>query len=92
MAYPDFLKEMSSRAVGYTLRDTAMCMQKVLENYITYPEFYHHIAEFQDIEMTQGQFFVESAHYDDFDQFICIIDGHLDMHVVPHVYRQEMMP
>ena len=54
MLYPDFLREMSSRAVGYTLRDTAVCLEKVLEKYIIYPEFYHHIAEFESVEMTQG--------------------------------------
>ena len=54
MNYPDFLKEMSERPLGFTLRDNVACLEKFLEKYINYPEFYHHIAEFESVELTQG--------------------------------------
>ena len=54
MYYPDFMKEMSLRPLGFTLRDNVPCLEKFIEKYIIYPEFYHHIAEFDGIEMTQG--------------------------------------
>ena len=54
MNYPDFLKQMTERPLGFTLRDNVACLEKFLEKYINYPEFYHHIAEFESVEMTQG--------------------------------------
>lgn len=39
-----------------------------------------------------GQFFSDNAHYDHYDQFVCALDGTLEVKLVPHVYRQEMMP
>ena len=54
MYYPDFMKEMNMRPLGFTLRDNVPCLEKFIEKYIIYPEFYHHIAEYESIEMTQG--------------------------------------
>lgn len=40
--------------------------------------------------MTQGQFFVDNAHYERTDQFLCAVDGTAYIRLVPHINRQEM--
>ena len=87
-----FLKSMSKNAVGMTLRETSNELQRRLESDIIYPEFYHEYGEFEGLEFTMGQFFMDNAHYDRKDQIMCSIDGTVNYALVPHVYRQEMMP
>ena len=40
--------------------------------------------------MTQAQFFVDRAHYERTDQFICVLQGHANIELVPHINKQEM--
>ena len=87
MTYPEFLSNMSRRPTGMTLKTGAPCATKVLEKEIIYPEFYHELGDFDGLELTQAQIFTDNAHYDKFDQFVCAMDGQLDMRLVPHVYR-----
>lgn len=42
------------------------------------------------MQVTQGQFFVDNAHYERADQFLCVVDGSAMIRLVPHVNRQEM--
>jgi hypothetical protein len=37
-----------------------------------------------------AQFFVERAHYQRKDQFVCVVDGGAHIKLVPHINRQEM--
>ena len=88
----EFLRKMSTNAVGMTLRDKNQDLRKILEQDIIYPEFYHEYGEFDHLEFTMGQMFVDNAHYERTDQILCAIDGNLNIALVPHIYRQEMMP
>ena len=45
---------MSQNAVGMTLRDQGISLQKLLETDIIYPEFYHEYGEFDSLEFTMG--------------------------------------
>jgi len=49
-----FLPNMSKNAVGMTMRDKTISLQKDLETDIVYPEFYHGYAEFDSLEFTMG--------------------------------------
>ena len=42
------------------------------------------------MQFTQGQYFVDNAHYERFDQFLCVVDGTAMIRMVPHINRQEM--
>ena len=75
-----------------TLRDKSAALTKELETDIIYPEFYHEYGEFDSMEVTMGQFFLDNVHYDRTDQILCTVDGSLNVALVPHVFRQEMMP
>ena len=90
MTFNEFLSKMSSNAVGMTMRDTTTSLAQSIEQDIVYPEFYHEYGEFDSLEFTMGQFFLDNAHYDRTDQIMCAVDGSLKVALVPHVYRQEM--
>lgn len=73
-----------------TMRDTSDALSRRIERDIIYPEFYHNFAEFDHLEMTMGQFFLDGAHYERTDQILCAVDGLVDLRLVPPIYRQEM--
>lgn len=70
-----------------TLRDKSAALTKELETDIIYPEFYHEYGEFDSMEVTMGQFFLDNVHYDRTDQILCTVDGSLNVALVPHVFR-----
>ena len=43
---------MSSKATGMTMKTSAPCAARMLEKEITYPEFYHDLADFDKLEIT----------------------------------------
>ena len=59
-----FLPAMSQNAVGMTMRDRSTNLTEKLSADIIYPEFYHEYGEFEHMEFTMGQFFMDNAHYD----------------------------
>jgi len=75
-----------------TMRHSAKNLEDKLKQDIIYPPYYHDYAEFERLEVTQGQFFADRAHYEKTDQIMCAVDGEISLAMVPHVYRQEMMP
>ena len=60
--------------------------QKVLKE-ILMPEFYHEVAELEGIELIQGSKFVGKPHYERKEQIMCVVDGKVDIVLVPHVNR-----
>jgi hypothetical protein len=90
MGYSDYLAAMSKQAVGMTLRDSSGQLNAVLGEDIAFPEFYHDMANYMGMQFTQGQFFVDNAHYERADQFLCVVDGSAMIRLVPHINRQEM--
>ena len=89
----DFLPKMSAQALGMTMRHSGKDFENKIRSDITYPEYYHEFGEFDRLEFTQGQHYVDIAHYDRTDQILCAVDGdHIQVALVPHVYRQEMIP
>lgn len=60
----EFLGKMSSNAVGMTMRDQNSSLRKELESDIIFPEFYHEYGEFDHLEFTMGQFFLDNVHYE----------------------------
>jgi hypothetical protein len=57
---------------------------------IILPDFYKDIAELEGITFIQGSYLIEKPHYDRKEQFVCLIDGRMDMRLVPHFNRQEV--
>lgn len=51
------------------------------------PEFYHEVAELEGIELIQGSKFVGKPHYERKEQIMCVVDGKVDIVLVPHVNR-----
>ena len=51
------------------------------------PEFYHEVAELEGIELIQGTKFIGKPHYDRKEQIMCLVDGKVDIALVPHVNR-----
>jgi hypothetical protein len=47
--------------------------------------FYKDVAEIEGIELMQGSLMVERPHYEKREQLICLLDGVMDMFIVPHV-------
>lgn len=65
----------------------------VLENFrgdIVEPEFYNIFGQMQTIEFMQGAVMNEKPHYEKIEQFMCLVDGKMDIMLVPHVFRQEV--
>ena len=81
---------MTSNAVGMTMRDSSTGMKDLISDDLIYPEFYHHYGEFDSLEVTMGQFWLDNAHYERTDQILCTVDGSVRVALVPPVYRQEM--
>jgi hypothetical protein len=54
------------------------------------PQFYSDIAEIEGLEVMQGSHFIDRPHYEKKEQIMCLIDGHMDIVLVPHIYRQEV--
>ena len=58
---------MSKKAVGMTLRDSSGSLNSILNEDITFPELYNDMANYMGMQLTQGQFFVDNAHYEHAD-------------------------
>lgn len=54
------------------------------------PEFYANFAKLETIELIQGAQIREKPHYETSEQFMCLIDGTMDIILIPHVFRQEV--
>jgi hypothetical protein len=44
--YPEYLRLMSKQAIGMTLRDSSVGLNEILSEEITFPEFYHDMANY----------------------------------------------
>ena len=91
MTYGEFINNVrnESYAGSYILKDDRKdtgLQQKVLKE-ILIPEFYHEVAELEGIELIQGTKFIGKPHYDRKEQIMCLIDGKVDIALVPHVNR-----
>lgn len=62
---------------------------KLLQDVII-PPFYHDISELEGVEIMQGSHFIDKPHYEKKEQIMCLLDGHMDIILVPHIYRQEV--
>ena len=82
------MSRMTKNPTGMTVRHMSSEVTDILAKDIIYPELYHDIGEFIGTELTMGQFFSDNAHYNHYDQFVCALDGVLEVKLVPHVYRQ----
>jgi hypothetical protein len=78
---------MSKKPVGMTMRHSGSELESRIRTDIIFPKYYHEYGEFDRLEMTQGQFFVDNAHYERTDQILCAVDGEISIAMVPHVYR-----
>lgn len=52
MEYSYYLLSMTGKAVGMTLRDSSGSMNAVLSEDVTFPEFYHDIANYLGMQIT----------------------------------------
>ena len=68
----------------------AFLVDSELEKDILKPQFIDSIAEYVGIEFKQGQYFVEVAQFKRQDQFICAINGKVEIEMVSQIYRNQM--
>ena len=66
---------------------TMSMFARVRTKEIMIPEFYHEVAELEGIELIQGTKFIGKPHYDRKEQIMCLVDGKVDIALVPHVNR-----
>ena len=90
MKYSDFLKKMSEVQVGVTLRDEEEAVYKKLLPEITIPQFWSEINDLSGVTLIQGQAFYSPPRYERYEQFLCSVDGYVQVKLIPHVYRQEV--
>ncbi len=86
----EFLMEMTENVVGVVMRDFGSDISGQLQQDIKVPEFYDGIAQFEGLQVTQGQYFIDKAQYSRLDQFLCMVDGEANLRLVPHINRPEM--
>ena len=91
MSYGDFISKLQNESYSgtYVLKDDRKdtgLQTKILKE-ILMPEFYHEVAELEGIELIQGTKFIGSPHYDRKEQVMCVVDGKVDIVLVPHVNR-----
>jgi hypothetical protein len=91
MSYGDFISKLQNESYfgTYVLKDDRKdtgLQTKILKE-ILMPEFYHEVAELEGIELIQGTKFIGSPHYDRKEQVMCVVDGKVDIVLVPHVNR-----
>jgi hypothetical protein len=54
------------------------------------PHFYSDIAELEGFEMMQGSHFNDRAHYAKREQFVCNVEGFMNVTIVPYMFRQQL--
>lgn len=79
-----------SRTISNNETDHVQLYLDTISNYFVEPEFYANFAQLETIELMQGAEINEKPHYENTEQFICLVDGQMSITIVPHVYRQEV--
>jgi hypothetical protein len=83
-----YASEFMSRNNRMTVRDASLF--PILKEYIIEPDFYSSLADVSAIELTQGKYFVEDAHYSVDDRFVCLVEGTIHLRLVPHINWNSM--
>ena len=52
--------------------------------------FYKNVSALEGVELMQGSLIIERPHYEKREQLMCLIDGVMDIFIIPHVQRQEV--
>ena len=66
-----------------------LSLSKLL-NDVVIPDFYKDISELEGVEFMQASYMIEKPHYEKREQLMCLIDGAMDIKMVPHFNRQEV--
>jgi hypothetical protein len=92
MKYSEFLGKIGQpQQVPVTLKDSRNeLILKQLGEEIVEPTFLAEYSELENVELIQGQIFVNPAHYDYQEQFLCTLDGYSQVKLISHIYRQEV--
>ncbi|CDW72026.1 UNKNOWN [Stylonychia lemnae] len=90
MKYSDFLKKMNDQSVSVSLKDGHQGIYNSLIEEIALPTFIIEFNDIDSIELIQGKVLVNPAQYDRKEQFLCSIDGVVQIKLIPHVYKQEV--
>ena len=70
--------------------DDSKLLEHLIKSQIQFPDFYHPFSQLNKVELLMGQFVLTKLHYSKNDQFICVIEGSVEMRLVPHVNRHEV--
>ena len=54
------------------------------------PDFYRDISELEGVDFMQATYMIEKPHYEKREQLLCLVDGMMDLRMVPHFNRQEV--
>ena len=80
------VKESSTGQSG----EGADMLHSKLLNDIVIPAFYHDVAELEGVELYQGSVLFDRPHYIKKEQLLCVVEGFMDIALIPHVNRQEV--
>lgn len=89
MPYVEFLHKMNTNSIGVAMKDSEVVNEQLRRD-IKNPDFMNDIADPESIELIQGTVIVNPAHYEKQEQFLCAIDGYVQVKLVPHIYKQEV--
>lgn len=76
MRYSDFLSKMNVKSVTVAIKDNKDYIMKSLIDEIAPPSFISDFSDIERVELMQGLSFVNPAHYEKNEQFLCAIDGY----------------
>lgn len=80
------IKQLSTGNGG----DSSDLLHSKLLNDIVIPAFYHDVAELEGVELYQGSVMFDRPHYIKKEQLLCVVEGFMDIALIPHVNRQEV--
>lgn len=93
MRYRDFLEKSGSSltSIEIVLRDESEALQEALKPLIAEPEFFSEVCEPAGVVLLQASSgFHLSPKYEHHEQFLCAIDGLMQVKLIPPVFRQEV--
>lgn len=69
------------------MRDESQEILASLVEEIEVPSFWSEINDMSGLVVIQGQTYYNAPKYERNEQFLCSIDGYIQVKLIPHIYR-----
>jgi len=81
---------MYTQKKGIVMMDSSPELLKLIRAQIKFPDFYHPVSKLEEVELIMAQFVLSRLTYKKTDQFMCAIEGRVEVRLVPHINRNEL--